>query len=132
MIRRKDRKGRLTLTDISSPAFDPRTTGKTRDELMREIHGRFSDGRFVTGVEVFREIYTRLGFGFLVFPSRIPGLRWMMDKFYNFFAGLRYRSALKRLNRRVCPLPSQRKVNALKAFPDALELPPSTSDQQPS
>ena len=104
-IRKRDRDGKLRLTDISAEAFDPASTGKTLDDLMREIHGRYSDGTLITGVEVFREIYCRIGFGKLVLPTRIPGITWVMDRCYNEFAALRYRSAMKRASNRVCPLP---------------------------
>ncbi len=120
MIRKKDRINRLSLTDISADNFDAAKTGKTLDELMREIHGRYADGTIVVGVDVFREIYSRIGFGFLVGPSRVWGLRWAIDRFYDFFAALRYRSALKRLNKRVCKIRgvSDSPPERLKAFPD--------------
>jgi len=71
---------------------------------MREIHGRHADGTFVIGVEVFREIYTRIGWGKLVLPTRVPGVSWILDRFYNFFAKLRYRSAMKRMDSPACPI----------------------------
>ncbi len=105
MIRRKDKRGQMKLTDIADVNFDPKSTGKTLDELMREIHGRYADGTLVIGVEVFREIYGRLGFGFLVRPTRWAIIRWPMDMAYRLFAGIRYRAALKRYNKGNCELP---------------------------
>lgn len=107
-IRKRDKKGELKLTDISDPGFDPRSTQKSLDELMREIHGRHSDGTLVTGVEVFRQVYQRIGFGAFVVPTRWKGVRWMMDRMYNLFASLRYRHAKKRMDSQACPLPGQR------------------------
>ena len=104
-VRKRDRDGKLKLTDISDPNFDPSSTGKSLDELMREIHGRYADGTLVTGVEVFREIYQRIGFGAFVVPSRWIGVRWCMDKMYNLFAALRYRNAKKRMEKNGCPIP---------------------------
>ncbi len=104
-IRKRDKKGHLTLVDISDRSFDPSSVGKSLDELMREIHGRYADGTLVVGVEVFREIYQRIGFGALVVPTRWRGIRWMMDQSYNIFAALRYRSAKKRMEQQACPLP---------------------------
>lgn len=112
MIRRKDKNNQMMLTDISAEDFDASSTGKTLDELMREIHGRYADGTMVIGVEVFREIYGRLGFGFLVKPTRWPIIRWPMDLAYRFFAGIRYRAALKRFNSGSCELP-------VAAFPES-------------
>ena len=117
MIRRKDKRGRLKLIDISDPQFDSSSTAKTLDELMREIHGRYADGTMITGVEVFREIYTRLNFGMLVSATRWPLIGPMMNAGYRWFAGMRYRSALKRMNRQICELPDTAKVDPLPAFP---------------
>jgi len=104
-IRKRDKHGRLKLTDISASDFDASKTGQSLDLLMREIHGRYADGKLVTGVEVFREIYQRIGLGAFVVPTRWVGVRWVMDRMYNIFAGLRYRSAVKRMNKMGCPLP---------------------------
>lgn len=101
-IRKRDRHGRLKLTDISAPDFNPLSTGKSLDDLMREIHGRYSDGTVITGVEVFRQIYQRIGWGAFVVPTRWIGVRWMMDRMYNVFASLRYRHAKKRMAIRTC------------------------------
>ena len=106
-IRKRDKYERLILTDISDRNFDPSSTGKSLDDLMREIHGRHADGSLVTGVEVFRQIYQRVGFGALVVPTRWSGIRWLMDRMYNIFAALRYRHAKKRMEKQVCPLPSK-------------------------
>ena len=106
-IRKRDKDGRLKLTDISAPEFDSASTGKSLDVLMREIHGRYSDGTIITGVEVFREIYQRIGWGAFVVPTRWIGVRWMMDRMYNVFASLRYRHAKKRMDKQTCPLPTK-------------------------
>jgi len=102
----------MKLTDISDADFNAADIGKTLDELMREIHGRYADGSIVIGVEVFREIYGRLGFGFLVKPTRWTIIRWPMDLAYRVFAGIRYRAALKRYNKGSCELP-------VAAFPNS-------------
>lgn len=111
MIRNKDKHNRMLLTDIADPNFDPSNTGKTLDELMKEIHGRYGDGTLVVGVDVFREIYGRLGLGWLVKPTKLPVVGWGMDRGYDFFAKLRYRSALKRYNKNACEIPVEK-------FPD--------------
>lgn len=95
MIRRKDKQGTLLLTDIASDDFVP--TDRSLETLMRQIHGRYPDGTYVVGVDVFREIYTRLGFSGWVAPTRWFGIRHVMDLFYRFFAYLRFRHALHRM-----------------------------------
>lgn len=128
MIRRKDKHSQIKLTDISAADFDATGTGKTLDELMREIHGRYTDGSIVIGVDVFREIYGRLGFGFLVKPTRWPVIRWPIDLAYRLFASIRYRAALKRYNKGSCELP-------VAAFPNSTvsksELSPQDSLNSP-
>ena len=104
-IRRRDKKGTLKLTDISAPNFNANLVDRSLDELMREIHGRHADESWVTGVEVFREIYQRIGFGAVVVPTRWTGVRWMMDRMYNVFASLRYRHAKRRMEKQGCALP---------------------------
>jgi len=106
-IRKRDKTGRLKLTDISAASFDPTSTGKSLDTLMREIHGRHADGTMVVGVEVFREIYERIGWGAVIVPTRWVGVRWLMDKAYNVFATLRYKHAKKRMDKQSCPLPTK-------------------------
>lgn len=98
MVRRKDKLGRLQLTDISKADYQP-VMGIDLEDLMKEIHGRYADGSFVTGVEVFREIYDRIGFGWLVSISRLPVLRQLLDLAYRVFAYFRFRHALARMKR---------------------------------
>lgn len=97
MIRRKDRECQLILTDIADQNFEPEN--RTLKELMREIHGRKSNGDYVTGVDVFREIYRRLGFGFLVRASEVPGIRQILDLGYKMFAYFRFRHAMHRMKK---------------------------------
>ncbi len=97
MIRRKDRGGQLKLTDIADENFV--AEGRTLKELMREIHGRTAKGDFVTGVDVFREIYRCLGFGFLVNISSLPVIRQALDLGYRLFAYFRYRHAMHRMKK---------------------------------
>ena len=98
MVRRKDKLGRLRLTDISTAEYQT-LTGKDIVEMMKEIHGRYADGTFVTGVEVFREIYRRIGFGWLVSVSRLPILKPLLDIAYRMFAYFRFRHASARMKR---------------------------------
>lgn len=97
MIRRKDKQNKLLLTDISVPGFE--LPGHSMKRLMQEIHGRNPDGSFVTGVEVFRQIYDRIGFGMLVTPTRFPVVRQLLGLAYWGFAKLRYAHAMHRAKR---------------------------------
>lgn len=112
MIRKKDRDGRLRLTDISDPGF--RSDVGSRDQLMRAIHGRGPGGEVRTGVDVFREIYSRLGWRRLVGFSRLPVIRGLLDWVYRGFAWLRYHHALRR-DRRSLPSRSSGPSNGQRA-----------------
>ena len=90
LMRRLDRgRGRLAIVDIASPGFDPARYGSTMDRLMAEIHGVTAEGRVVTGVEVFRRAYWAVGWGWVLAPTAWPGLRWVADRAYAWFAARR-------------------------------------------
>lgn len=92
MIRKLDQDRRIDCTDIASSSFDANAQGLDGDAVNRQIHGRLSDGRIVTGVEVFRQIYQLLGFRRCVSWSRRPGVARILDYSYAVFA--RYRKRL--------------------------------------
>ena len=77
---------RIRFTDIAADAFVPADTGLTMMELMDRIHGRLPDGTLVEGVEVFRHLYSAVGLSWLVALTRIPGISWMLDRTYLYFA----------------------------------------------
>lgn len=91
LLRALDRRGRVRFTDIASPSFDAAAVGTTFEALMAEIHGRLPDGRWIQGVEVFRQLYAAVGLGWLVAPSRLPGVRHGLDLAYRLFAKNRLR-----------------------------------------
>ena len=91
MIRWLDRRNRVLLTDIAAPDFKPDELGKSFDDLMAEIHGRLPNGDWLVGVEVFRRIYQAIGFGFFVWPTRLPIIRQMLELAYRWFAKNRLR-----------------------------------------
>ncbi len=86
MLRRRDRQNRIRFTDIDAETFDPAAVGKSLDELMAEIHGRLPDGTFVTGVEVFRRLYSAVGFRKLSALTRLPGISCALNLGYRVFA----------------------------------------------
>lgn len=93
-LRRRDRHGRLVFIDASHPDFDPSAYGRRREELLARIHGRRADGVLVEGPEVFRLAMAAVGCGWLVAPTRWPGLRQCSEAAYRWFA--RNRAALSR------------------------------------
>lgn len=91
MLRALNRRGCLTLEDISEPDFDPARYGRTMAALMGQIHGVLPDGQLVTGVEVFRRAYAAVGLGWLLAPTAWPVLRPLFDRAYHWFAANRLR-----------------------------------------
>jgi predicted DCC family thiol-disulfide oxidoreductase YuxK len=91
MLKALDRKGRIRATDIAAEGFDPEPLGKTRPELMAEIHGWLPDGTWVKGVEVFRRLYAAVGCRTLARISRWPVISHTLDLGYRLFAKNRLR-----------------------------------------
>jgi predicted DCC family thiol-disulfide oxidoreductase YuxK len=85
-LRRMDRQRRIRFTDIAAPGFSAEDLGKSRADLMDCIHARLPDGRWVTGVEVFRRLYSAVGFSRVVALTRLPVLSGLLDWGYSVFA----------------------------------------------
>ena len=90
-IQRLDRRGRIVCIDIADEAFEPEAVGVPWETLMARLHGRLPDGQWLTGVEVFRRIYSAVGFGWLVAITRWPGISHALDVAYDWFAANRLR-----------------------------------------
>ncbi len=91
MLTRRDRRGCIRFTDIAAPGFDASTTGLSQAALMASIHGRLPDGSIVEGVEVFRRLYTAVGFGAIVAVTRWPIVAQVLELGYRIFARNRLR-----------------------------------------
>ena len=91
MLRRRDRQGHIRCTDIAAEGFDATAYGRTQGEFMDRIQARLADGRWLEGVEVFRHLYTSIGFGWLVALTRLPGVTQLLDWAYDTFARNRLR-----------------------------------------
>jgi predicted DCC family thiol-disulfide oxidoreductase YuxK len=90
--RRLDRgQGRIVLEDISSGEFDPARYGLTGGQALRQIHGVLPSGQVIRGMEVFRQAYGAVGWGWLVRPTAWPVLRPLFDRAYSWFARNRLR-----------------------------------------
>lgn len=109
MLRRWDRAGKIRFTDISAPDFDPTNTGVSFETLMARMHGRLPDGTLIEGVEVFRRLYSAVGFRRSVALSRWPIIRHTLDLAYTFFAKRRL-SLTGRCQNNSCSLQNQPKT----------------------
>ncbi len=91
-----DRKERIQFTNIAAPDFNARDYEKTPTQFMDEIHGRLPSkngqpAQWIIGVEVFRQLYSAVGFGLLVWPTRLPGISHALNFGYQVFAKNRLR-----------------------------------------
>jgi predicted DCC family thiol-disulfide oxidoreductase YuxK len=86
MLRRWDRGQRIRFTDIAAPEFTAESVGHKYDDLMARIHGRLPTGEWIEGVEVFRRLYAAVGFGPIVWLTRLPGVSQLLDFGYRIFA----------------------------------------------
>jgi len=86
-----DRRGRIRFTDIAAPDFDPRVVDSTFETLMERIHGRLPDGTVITDIEGFRRLYAAVGFGPLIWLTRLPVVSQALDVGYEVFADNRLR-----------------------------------------
>ena len=92
LLKRLDGNQRIVFTDIATSSFNAESaTGVSYATLMGEIHGRYEDGTLITGVEVFRQLYGRVGFRWAMGVSRLYGVRHALDASYRFFAKNRLR-----------------------------------------
>jgi predicted DCC family thiol-disulfide oxidoreductase YuxK len=90
-LRRRDRRLAIIFEDIAAPDFDATRYGLDRERVMARIHGVLPDGRVLEGMEVFRRAYAAVGLGWLLAPSRWPGLGRLFDAAYRVFARNRLR-----------------------------------------
>ncbi len=90
-LARRDRSGQVALEDITDPQFDASAYGLSQAGVEGVIHAQLSDGRLVTGMEVFRRLYAAVGLGWLMAPTGWPVLRPVFDWGYHLFARHRVR-----------------------------------------
>lgn len=86
ILRQRDTRKKIRFTDISSEDFDKTSLGLSWGALLGQIHGRLPDGTLVKGIEVFRQIYTVIGFGRFVLLTRLPGVSHLLNLAYWIFA----------------------------------------------
>ncbi len=106
MLRRLDSKNLIRFSDISVPGFEPGKLGRSYEDLMARIHGRLPDGTWIEGVEVFRQLYSAVGFRWIVALTRIPGVSHLLNVAYRVFAKNRLRWT-GRCESGVCEVPAR-------------------------
>ncbi|HEY9887012.1 MAG TPA: DUF393 domain-containing protein [Candidatus Obscuribacterales bacterium] len=90
-LRKKDAgRGRVQFVDIADDGYDPAEHGGVDfATAMGRIHAVLADGTVIKNVEVFRQIYSILGIGWLYAPTRWPLIGPMVDALYDLWADWR-------------------------------------------
>lgn len=88
MIMKWDNEGKITFTDIADHTFDASTYGKTMNWFEVSMRSQI-DGKWISGVESFRQMYHRVGFKKTVALSRLPVISQLLDIGYWVFAKIR-------------------------------------------
>ncbi len=86
----RDGRGALVFVDCSAPSFSDDGMPHSRAEMMQSIQGRFGDGTWIRGVDVFVVAYEAADMPWL---SRMLAHRWvkpMMVRLYPWIARHRY------------------------------------------
>lgn len=86
LLKKMDRKDRICFSNIAARNFDARIFEKTQRDLMADVHGLLPDGTWLRGPEVFRCLYAAVGLRPLVWLTRIPVLKQLLDAAYRIFA----------------------------------------------
>lgn len=101
---RRDSQGRIIATDIAEDSFDASVYGRSHTDFMATIQARLDD-RWIRGVEVFRQLYSAVGFKRMVRLSRVRPIAWVLDHAYTVFAKHRLRLT-GRCTTSACSIPS--------------------------
>ena len=73
---------------------DPANAEISYETGMKSMHAVLANGEVITGVRVFRELYTTIGLGWLYGFTRYPVIKPIIDKLYDTWAV--YRTDLTR------------------------------------
>jgi predicted DCC family thiol-disulfide oxidoreductase YuxK len=86
---RRDKKGLLTLVDISLPTFDPAQFDRDLKTFMAKLHVRDAAGEYYTGVDAFTKIWAVLPepeLHLLAAVVALPGVSLLARSSYWLFA----------------------------------------------
>ncbi|WP_100644430.1 thiol-disulfide oxidoreductase DCC family protein [Alteromonas facilis] len=90
LMRRNDA-NKLAFEDINAPEFVQKYPDLSKQTLNARIHGRWDDGRMLTGLDVTYTAWSLVGKGWLYAPLRWPLIRYVADHCYLLFARHRYK-----------------------------------------
>lgn len=112
-LMKRNTQQKLHFVDINNPAFSTEYPHLEREDLMARIHGQWSNGQILTGLDVTYTAWKLVGKGWLYAPLRWRLLKPLADRFYLWFARHRYRISFlltgqKRCETGYCQLPTEK------------------------
>ena len=91
-LRRLDRdRGKIACVDFTASGFDAAKYGLKPEDATTQMHGVLPDGTIVRGMETIRRAFSATGWGWVAAPTGWPGLKWIFDRGYAWFARHRRR-----------------------------------------
>lgn len=88
-IRHLDKNKNIHFVDIQGPCFEKKSKGRAKAEFEFTLQGYGPKKGWVEGVEVFRQVYDRLGYGWWVNGSRMFPFRSLLEGMYAVFKIIR-------------------------------------------
>jgi len=78
----------VSYVDIASSSFDASRYGKDITYFVKSLRG-FDGEKFTSGMDTMRALYRKLGLGFLMSWTALPGAKQLTDFFYHQFSRVR-------------------------------------------
>mmetsp|Transcript_30064 Transcript_30064/g.41281 ORF Transcript_30064/g.41281 Transcript_30064/m.41281 type:complete len:202 (+) Transcript_30064:46-651(+) len=91
-LKKRDFENRIRFTDLSSPDYNSADHGNVKfSDGMKKIRAVLPDNTVITGVEVFRQIYSAIGLGWVFHATNLPIIGKAADAIYDIWAENRLR-----------------------------------------
>ncbi|GAA5317292.1 MAG: DUF393 domain-containing protein [Candidatus Pelagadaptatus aseana] len=90
-LRGLDSHHRIALVSLQDESVAQRYPQLDVVKAMSVLQGLLASGRYIEGLDVTHRAWTLVGRGYLTAPLRWPGIRWLADRAYLWFARNRYR-----------------------------------------
>ncbi|MBT0585878.1 thiol-disulfide oxidoreductase DCC family protein [Alteromonas oceanisediminis] len=101
-LMKRNTQQKLIFVDINHPQFSTDHPGLSQRDLQAKIHGRWSHGEMLTGLDVTYTAWRLVGKGWLYAPLRWPVIRWFADWAYTVFARHRQRISTLLMGKSQC------------------------------
>ncbi|MEJ6476358.1 DUF393 domain-containing protein [Pseudoalteromonas piscicida] len=88
-LKRVDHADKVELVDIHSNRFECEFTEITKQDAMEKLHAYNESGELIFGLDVTVAVWKAVGKHRWLSLLRLPGIRWVADKAYLFFAAHR-------------------------------------------